>query len=260
MNAYEKIKQHHAKHVYKKGEFKGDAPVSGRGKSHFRVIKYDDAYAVRMYRTDILTIYPNNHIVIDCGGYIERPTTQSNLNEALSLFCGGGISVGKWNMFSYSQPILRTYEKIGDTYSEFKYRYYDGIELSVGRADPEVVSELKLLQRKRINKDKVAAFTTATAQCGFKDAFKVMHAMCEVSNMGDTHPHAALSVQISEVEYSDYWLAIVAKHSFQRFYNRVSGKYVYDKLDAKDVWTALMRECKKHMYEIVDTDVYCVTD
>ena len=259
MNAYEKIKQHHAANIYTKGTNKGDAPLTKRAKTKLRVIKYDDAYAVKMYNTDILTIYPNNHIVIDCNGHIERPTTQANLNEALGMFCGG-ITVSKWNMFSNSQHILRTYEKIGGTYTEFKYRYYDGIELSLNNDDPEVVSELKPLKRKRIDKPRVAAFTEGMAQCGFKDAFKVMHAMCEVSNMGDTHSHAALDVQISEVEYSDYWLAIVANHSFRRYYNRESGKYVYDKQDAKDVWTSLMRECKRTMYEVVDTDVCCVID
>lgn len=79
MITYQEIVEHHAENIYKKGRFKGDAPMDKyrRPKTWFRVLKLrDGVYAVRFHRTDIATFYPNGTVVLNANGYEMHPTTR----------------------------------------------------------------------------------------------------------------------------------------------------------------------------------------
>lgn len=257
MNTYEELARHHAKHIYTKGAHKGDAPMDKRGKTHLRVIKYPDAYAVRMYDTDILTATPDGRVVLDCNGYIERPTTQKNLTEALRKFVAPGVWVSSTRKFSYSQLVLCVSQLGGRKL----YRYYDGITLDMNSTSQEgfVISELRRFQRKQVDKEAVAAFYAGMERSGFKSAFKVLHSVMEWDDRVVGIVHNAMTRVLQDSEAARYWKPIIAKHTFRRYWNWKTGQYVIDKLDASAVWTALMRECKRDMFEVVPTE-YTVID
>lgn len=249
MNAYEKLKKHHAKHIYTKGANKGDAPVSQRGKSHFRVIEYPDAYAVRMYNTDILMAYPDGRVIIDCEDYASRPTTQSNLNEALRKFVSPGVWMHSMRKFGYSQLVLGRVNTAG--MREY-YRYYNGITLdSNGTRQPQIVSELRHFNRKQLDKAQVTQFVADMQESGFKDAFKILHSVVTVD---DVRMRIVSHLALRDANRADEWKWAIAKHAFRRYYNYKTNQYVNDKLTASETWSQLMRECKRDMYEIVPTE------
>ena len=82
MDMYKFLKQHHADHIYKRGAYKGDAPMSQRYKSNFRVIEGAGCMIVRLYRTNIITALPNGNITINTDNYYTS-TTFKCINEAL---------------------------------------------------------------------------------------------------------------------------------------------------------------------------------
>lgn len=89
MTPYTKLQFHLERHMYKRGQFKGDAPADAslRGKNHLRVIKQGGNMCVRMWNTNIITVTPDNHIRISMGGWWTS-TTKQNLNEAVHTFLG----------------------------------------------------------------------------------------------------------------------------------------------------------------------------
>jgi hypothetical protein len=67
MNAYQLLKLRLDRNVYKRGQFKGDAPLEKRKKSYVRIVEGEnhsrECMYVRMYRTDLLTAFRNGEIV-----------------------------------------------------------------------------------------------------------------------------------------------------------------------------------------------------
>jgi hypothetical protein len=262
MNPFNRIADHHDWNIYKRGAFKGDAPVAQRGKTHFRSIKNSDGtYAVRFHKTDILTIHPIGIAVINCDGYIGRPTTAAAVNEALGEFVSTRAHVqGRATVMGYVQPILNidTAHQAGT-----KYRYYDGMVISVNdnTGHVNVHSPLKPLLRRRINKAKVAAFTAALNESGFKDAFKIMHAVSEPISpyvyMNRDNP--PLADQLADNKYSAYWAQVISEHAHDMYYNYQQGKDATTKRDAAATWANIMSAAKKPMHEVVDSDVTSIS-
>ena len=151
MNMYTKLRFHLERYMYKRGRNKGDAPANRyrRGMTHFRVVKgNDDTYRVRMFGTDLITANPDGTVVIDTGGWYDRPTTILRLNEAFGFFEGGSLSMYKQSILSQSQPVLRVNGK--------RYSYYDGITLN---EQGEILTELRAFEMKRIDKAESKEFT-----------------------------------------------------------------------------------------------------
>lgn len=124
--AYGNLSLHHSRYIYKRGQYKGDAPADSynRGKSHFRVIKPDpaypnDPYKVLFWQTNILLAYPDGRIKINANGFDTRSTTRSAMRDALSL-CGFRGSLYSMRLGTLSQTAVRINGK--------SYRYYDVME------------------------------------------------------------------------------------------------------------------------------------
>jgi hypothetical protein len=266
MNPFNRIADHHAKNIYKRGAFKGDAPVAWRGKTHFRSIKNSDGtYAVRFHKTDILTIHPIGIVVINCDGYVDRTPTTIHLNIALGEFVSTRAHVqGKATVMGYAQPILNT-----DTAHQAgtKYRYYDGMIISVNddTGHVNVHSTLQVLKRRRIHKEKVAAFTAAIDESGFKDAFKIMHAVSEpMTGLPRVYPtshrnNPPLADQLADNKYSEYWAQVISAHAHDMYFNYQQGVSATRKRDAAATWANIMAAAKKTMYEVVDSDVTSIS-
>ena len=250
---YETLAAYHAAHIYKKGAHTGDAPLDKRSKTHLRVIKYDDSYAVRFHATDILTVEAGGSVYIDCEGWANRPTTQAAVNTALSvLFSSRRPSLASARVFNHSQLVL--YRYIPNKGYE-KFKYYDGISLD---HDGVIQSDLRPFQRKQMCKAQVAAFTTAIKESGFKDVFKVMHAGIEVPSLLIRHAIDDVAALVISNEYAEDWPKIISNAALDWTYSYHSGRRSIQVCSASATWTNIMRECKKKMFEIIDTDVYVV--
>ena len=251
MNAYDELAARHKAHIYTKGINKGDAPLAQRGKSHFRIVKYDTAYAVRFHNTDILTVTPEGNITIDCEGYAARPTTVSAVNEALGVVMRGHPWLTRRNIFSHSQNVLRRYA-YGK--GETSYAYYDGVQLN---SEGRIISPLRNLMRKRIDKSQVAEFMQGVESSGFKDVFKVIHAGMNEGNYTSLPYHTPLATLVSDNEYSEYWAQIIHNYGFEttRFWGGGTINRKTEKRAPSQTWAAIMKECKRGMYEVVDAGV-----
>lgn len=246
-----RIAAHHAEHMYRRGKFKGDAPVAQRGKSSFRVRKLPDGrYAVHFHKTDIMVVNLDDTLTLDCDKCIVHSTTAECLNEALNKFTLAGIAVsGRHSVMGFSQPIVRMHMH------GMRYRYYDGMTLAV---DPvthraTITSPLKPIKRKRINAQKVAAFERGMEESGFKDAFKVLHAVSEPLTTYRSYPTPAHRCVV-DAAYAGEWPALIAIYAHENRYDYNLGRRVDVKFSASDTWKKLMTECKKVMYEVVDSE------
>ena len=167
--AYGNLSLHHSRHIYKRGEHKGDAPADAtlRGKSHFRVIKPDpaypgDPYKVRFHATNIILAYPDGRIKINANGFDDRPTTRRAMQEGLSI-CGirGGLCSKR--IGTCSQTELFIWGK--------SYCYYDSMEFD---AEGTLLTPLKVWQAGVMDTDKTKAFRAQTKE--FWAVFPVLFA------------------------------------------------------------------------------------
>jgi len=253
MNMYTKLSMHLSRYMYKKGQYKGDAPAdkSRRGKSHFRVVKgNDDTYRVRMFGTDLITANPDGTVVIDTGGWYDRPTTILRLNEAFGFFDGVSISMYKQSILSYSQPVLRVNGK--------RYSYYDGITLN---EQGEILTPLRAFEQKRIDKVESKEFTEDLKASGFKDAYNLLYAMTTPEDRGE-NDYSLFGVDWTDVlsnnDQADKWKLIIARVKFQKDYwsARSGGSLWTEKSDAKACWANIMQYCKKNMYVVSRSETF----
>lgn len=248
MNAFDKIAKHHAENVYKKGAHAGDAPAGARGMTHFRVIKHTHCYTVRMHKTDIMVVTPDGNVSIDCDGWAERPTTKLRLNDALGKFVSG-VYLMSTQYKSHRQLALRIYAD-----GNGLYRYYDGIVLDTNTTrHPRVISELKTFQGRRVDAARVASLMQDVEDSGFKDAFKVLHAVTDQQNADTRMPYVGIESVITDNQYAEFWPTVVARFATHRYWSFPLQRYVTEVRDAKDTWQRLMREVKKSMFETYDT-------
>jgi len=253
MSMYTTLMMHLTRHMYKKGAHKGDAPADkhNRGKSHFRVVKNNDGtMAVRMFGTDLLRAHPDGSVVIDTGGWHDRPTTILRLNEALGFFDGVSISMHKQSILSYSQPVLRVNGK--------RFAYYDGIILS---EQGEILTELRAFEQKRIDRAETKDLANDLQESGFKDSYALLYAIATPEDM-DLDSYSLFGVKLPEVfannDQADKWKTIIARNKFERTHVWGSTRgYTYEeRSNAKQVWATLMAACKKNMYVVSRSETY----
>jgi hypothetical protein len=241
MNTYMKLKFHLERHIFKRGQHKGEAPAGKRWRTYVRVVKgNDDSMRVRMYGTDLLTAYPDGRVVIDTGGWYDRPTTKLRLNEAFG-FMPFYARMSSRQVFGMSQPTLYIGGKT--------HLYYDGIELS---AEGTITSPLRPFERKRVNREESKEIRDDMAACGFKEAFNLLWAVSSSEDMFRSSPQSLRAIVCNEYHSND-WPAVIARHAWLRTYHH--GTFGQVKRDAKDVWDSIMQQLRKEMYEVVKTDV-----
>jgi len=163
MTPYLKLKLHLERYMYKRGQFKGDAPAdqSRRSKNHFRVVRSGDKLCVKMYNTHLIEVTPDNNVRVSMGGWWGN-TTKANINEAMHRFLGWG-GIGTVLVFSHRQLAFRTQGKT--------YRYYDGMEFS---GDGVLLSKPGFFERSQTDRDATAEFRKDIQESGFKEVFPVL--------------------------------------------------------------------------------------
>lgn len=255
MTMYTKLMMHLERHMYKKGKNKGDAPANKdrRGMSHFRVVKgNEDAMHIRMWKTNIITAYPDGRVQIDTDGYHTHNTTIMRLNEALYWFFDGiRVQMHKQSILSYSQPVLIVDGK--------KYSYYDGIRLS---ESGEITTPLKAFEQKRTDKVATKELADDIKASGFKDTFPLLYATTTVEDRGE-NDYSLFGVDwqdvLSDNEQADKWKLIIARTKYERSYRWSStnaGFEYVEKSDAKGCWATIMQYCKKNMYVVSRSETF----
>jgi len=252
MNMYTKLSMHLARHMYKKGAHKGDAPAySGRrGMSHFRVVKgNDDTMHIRMWNTNIITAYPDGRVQIDTNGYHSHNTTIIRLNDALLMFFEGvRVKMYKQSILSYSQPVLNVDGK--------RYSYYDGIRLS---ETGEITTPLQAFEQKRVDKAETKALADDLQESGFKDAYALLYGMATPDDGDPRVPMFGVRLPDALIDnnQAEHWKPLIARYKFERYYSMSKGGYVFEeKSNAKACWATIMQNCKKNMYVVSRSETY----
>lgn len=230
MTAHTRLALYLQRHVYKRGQYQGDAPAdkSRRAKSHFRVVKGNGGQMiVRFHSTDILTAYANanGNVILNSGGYHESPTTREAFNHATNVFASHLRYMHSLNLNGHSQTVLGP------------LRFYDGMEFDGMEFDGEgkLLTLEQPLQTRRINRTESREFTQAIKDSGFKDMFRILAASTVLPNL--VTPATYISERnykniITDPERAELWPTIIVR----------TGRS----------WDKLMKVCKRDMYELVD--------
>lgn len=247
---YEQLQAHIAKHAYKSGKNKGDAPLDAarRSRSHERAIARAGCMAVHFHNTDVILAYPDGRIVIDCDDWATSPTTRTCINDALRWFGGNNAWLYSDRMYGKTQLVLST--RCG------KYAYYDGITIA---ADGQLLSEPKPFEGRRIDRSATKELYADMQECGFKDVFKLLHAVAEKlphnnDSLYDTVRFARASQMrdfITNEFHSNKWPYVVDTVSFKTMYNWRANAPTHHKLDYKTAWNNLMEIVKRDLYNTV---------
>jgi len=251
---YTRLLNHLTKHVYKRGQFKGEAPADStkRDKSHFRVHEHisgdEQTMRVRMHQTDIITAYKDGRVTLDTKGWHGSQTTKSNMNSALYWF-GPNVHLYLYSdsVLSERQPLLRA----GDN----KYRYYDGVTIN---AQGEVVSELRPFDRKRIDRKASVEFMQGIKESGFKGLFNILYeaaAEPEFNSVGIPVREGIVNSSqlvniLTDAEHADMWHKIIRNYKYTTGWRRTTL------IPREVVWRTLMNECKSNMYVTEPSDVF----
>ena len=134
-----------------------------------------------------------------------------------------------------------------------KVLYYDGVELD---GEGTAISPLKPFARRRIHAGESKEFQQGLKDSGFRTLFPILY-QDVLAHPGDGYPGSVgegstLAECLTDADCAEEWREVVRK------YTGWPALYMGPRaaIDPKQVWAAIMAECKKGMYEIVPTDVY----
>lgn len=232
---YDRLKDHHAKAGYTRGQFEGDAPAGKRGMTHFRIVKVSDTcMAVRMYSTNIITAHSDGRVVINCGGWAGSGTTNQRLSEALREYSP-----------TYGPRYLKSVMFRGLSQRTFGvYKYYDGMEFD---REWNLLSPPKPFRQRRINEEESRKFYRAIKESGFRGVFPVIHATLDRSQASGCIPiPRELRGIVQSPDRAEIWPEVVRAFAGTKWSPRTR----------EQAWTALMAHCKEPMYETTDSEVY----
>ena len=248
MSTYAKLKLHLERHQYKRGQFKGDAPMDStrRERSHIRVFDHGMRRGVIMHNTRILTAY-EDRFVLDTGGWHDSPTTKEAINQVLHKFTPlSGSYMHSKVVGGISQTVLLL--RNGD-----QILYYDGMEFD---AEGKLTTPLKTFKVKRINREESKEFMQEVKDSGFKAMFPLLYVS---AGEPDGSGVAARSIsRWKEIITRDYeahtWGDLVQSIKYTQEFDYKQGRRIWvPRGDAKYCWSMLMTACKKDMYETVDS-------
>jgi len=246
---YEKLKAHLAKHMFKRGKYKGDAPAdaSNRGKSHFRVSegRYG-GMAVIFHNTDIITAQPDGTISINMGGYEDSPTTKAAYHHAMGAFGTFMSYIGSVKQFGLSQTCVKS---VNGT-----VLYYRGMRFDI---DGNLLTDLVPFRRRGIDKEASKAFTQAMKDSNFTVMFPLLFAAAEKPNktelMNTRIPDAeTLRFYLTTPDKAGFWPTIIGRYKYHTY--RTLAVNIGGERTRAECWTAIMADAKRDLYKITDTD------
>jgi len=247
MTPYEILEARHAKTIYMRGEFKGDAPLERRRATHQRIVKGENM-VVRMHDTDILIAYRNGSIMIDLNGWEGSSTTKAALNYALYV-CKLGLAIGTKVVMGMRQTVISA--------PTAYYLYYDGMQFN---GDSTLASTPRAFEMRRINADESKEFMDAVKASGFKGAYPVLYAACQAPEKLSYNGKYWMDY-MQDADHADEWPGIIEHFKFEQGWQYTPGhgnghKYgIYEIGDAKTCWTRMMNIAKRDMYDTTRSEV-----
>jgi hypothetical protein len=244
MNAYELLKDRLTKNMYRRGQYKGDAPLEKRAKNHVRIVAVSDRMCVQMHSTKILTAYMDGSIEIALDGWGGSSTTKQWLNYALSVAGFRGFWLGSKSVMSLSQLTITT--------PSGTYLYYDGIRFN---GDGMLDSKPKPFSARRIDKSESKGFTDNLKVSGFKDVYPLLYATCTPPEGGQSIPRHWKDY-VQDPDFANLWPEIIEYFKYDTRWNHVKGGREWHELDnAQACWARMMAKAKQDMYNNVTTEV-----
>lgn len=243
MNAYQLLKLRLDRHVYKRGQYKGDAPLEKRTKNHVRIVEGENMY-VQMYSTQIMTAFRNGDVEITLGGWEGSSTTKQWLNYALGVAGFRGFWLGNKSVMSLNQLTIKT--------PSGTYLYYDGIRFN---AEGQIVSTPKPFEAKRIDKSESKGFTDSLKVSGFKGMYPLLYATCTPPENGQSMPRMWKDY-MQDADYAHVWPEIIEYFKYDMRWNHTMGKREWVEIDdAQSCWARMMAKAKQDMYQTIRTEV-----
>jgi hypothetical protein len=241
MTPYELLFARHLRNIYKKGAYKGDAPMDKRTQTNFRIIKGENM-VVRMYHTNILTAFRNGEFEINLDGYQHRSSTRANINYALGVIKQGRMHLGIRSVMSEKQFVVSTPNGM--------YLYYDGIRFN---QHGELVSTPKPFEARRIDRLESKAFMDNIKKSGFKDVYPLLYA-CSPEPDGLSAQLRYWDDYVQDAEQAHHWPHIISEYKYRKGWD--NGTYGYYEInDAKACWSRMMSDAKHTMYNTIKTEV-----
>lgn len=234
MNPISKLLHHHARHIYKRGRYKGDAPLdsSRRHRNHIRVVKTPNAMIVQMYSTDILTANHDGTVVITYGGW-DTPTTRQALNEALRI-----TNLRAWvcreRVSNFSQTVL----KLRDN-TTGEYRSYPMPVVLVPGEGGYTVLDPKPLRGFRVDREEAKAWREQFAP--FMQMLPMLYPAVD-----KRWPLAGFPRVEHVIDDPDQWLAIASLFAFKGFMS--TNKRTLDEAK-REIRQYISRRCR-HLVDI----------
>lgn len=246
MTPYEILSARLTKNIYKRGAYKGDAPMDKRTKTHFRIVKGENM-VVNMYSTNILTAYPNGEFEIDLGGWSSSSTTKSSINFVLGVI-NQHMMIGTKVIMGVRQTVIRTEASI--------YLYYDGIRFNQAG---ELVTKPQRFEARRIDTDATKLLMDAVKESGFKAMYPVLYATAQAEDYEGTTITTRWRDHIQDVDYAHNWPELVLWWKFdKRWYLPQTGGHKHGVVEigtAKTCWARMMALAKQDMYDTLRTEV-----
>ena len=241
MNSYNNMKLHLDRHAYKRGMFKGDAPVEQRAKNHFRVVEgRQEMYVrvvggqqemyVRFHNANIITAYEDGSFKLNTNGWASSMTTKMAVSDAAWKFCKVSIAIHNRLVMSEKQLCVRVSGKT--------YVYYDGMKFSI---EGTLLTEAKPFQMRRIDKAQTKQYALDIKESGFKGMFPILYSTCTQEQFREW----LQGRHTDDITTRDYeaakWPMLIAKH---KYYGWSGGQ----EKDMKATWASIMKDAKVDMH------------
>jgi hypothetical protein len=245
MTAFMQMKLHLSRHMYKRGQFKGDAPLENRRKSHIRVRDMGDRMVVQMYSTNIFTAWEDGTFKINCGGWESSPTTREAIHHALRNFAKVFIRIGTRLTMGLRPICAFTPDGV--------YKYYDNMKFN---AEGKLLTLPEAFEQRRVCRSETEELKADLAESQFTALYPMLYATCESDGSTLMMNEKQMRRILCDENQSYRWAEIVATFKFRRGW--VYGTKQFETVeisDSKDCWSRMMKHMKKDMYETVRTDI-----
>lgn len=236
MTPYQKLKLRWERDQYKRGQFKGDAPLEKRAASHKRILTPSETrIQVLMRSTVIMTAYADGRFVLNTDGWHDHPTTRETVGSALYAAGLRGYLTSK-RLGGYTQTAIAI-SGVGE------WRFEDGMEFS---HNGELLSPAPKWQKyvadREARKAKVAELKPLL------DVLPILHS---AQYLNGYTPGRALGVSWFDPDDPEMWPSIV--RNYAQVWNAGALGYIVDP-DWRKVRSRIVAAATRKLHVLVEVD------
>lgn len=258
MKLIDTLRDHIAKHQYKRGAYKGDAPMdkTRRGRSHERVIDNGDHVSVRFHYTDIIKVYEDK-IVFNTDGYHSSPTTRTAISDFMRAFMWGKhptyhiVSDRRVN----GPCMMRNLHGPRTTFA-----YYDHMAFDIVSGEP--VTPLRRFTKTVSDREARKAWRDDPQVKTWRSLLPVLvsgiPAQLEANTLKVAYAHDREWGERMLSDNPDLAIPVINRayteeRNATRSYDYIAGTWTTKPVTAAMVWTRINRTATAHMTKVIDT-------